>query len=42
MVLRIEELPFTFGALRKAYAQGLRPERVIEEAFHQAMWDVEG
>ena len=35
MVLRIEELPFTFGALRKAYAQGLRPERVIEEAFHR-------
>ena len=35
MVLRIEELPFTFGALRKAYAQGLRPERVIEEAFRR-------
>ncbi|MBU2191884.1 MAG: allophanate hydrolase, partial [Alphaproteobacteria bacterium] len=31
----IKELPFTFGTLRQAYAQGLRPERVIEEAFRR-------
>lgn len=31
----IEQLPFTLEALRQAYAQGLRPEAVIAEAFRR-------
>ena len=31
----IEELPFTLDALRQAYADGLRPEAVLAEAFRR-------
>ena len=31
----IEELPFTLEALRRAYADGLRPEAVVAEAFRR-------
>ena len=31
----IADLPFTLAALRQAYATGLRPEQVIEEAFRR-------
>ena len=31
----IEELPFTLEALRRAYAEGLRPEAVVAEAFRR-------
>ena len=31
----IEELPFTLEALRRAYAEGLRPDAVVAEAFRR-------
>lgn len=31
----IADLPFTLAALRQAYASGLRPEQVVEEAFRR-------
>jgi allophanate hydrolase len=33
--MSLESLPFTFASLRQAYAQGLRPEAVVEEAFRR-------
>jgi allophanate hydrolase len=33
--MTIEELPFTLGSLRQAYAQGVWPEHVVKEAFRR-------
>jgi allophanate hydrolase len=33
--MTIEDLPFTLGSLRQAYAQGMRPEHVVREAFRR-------
>lgn len=33
--MTLHDLPFTLGSLRQAYARGVRPDQVVEEAFRR-------